>query len=541
MSSPGRIVIVGAGSAGCALAARLSENPDREVVLIEEGDWFTPSTGLSTLRGQGSLALAFDPERSRSWVVDTGSRSVDLRGGKGVGGSSAVNGCYFVRAHERDLTDWASVAGPDYSPSAFSGLYAKTETDLDFGGTAGHGNSGPVPVKRDSTALHPVSEAFLAEARGRGASYEPDLNRPDTGHVAQAHGRGGDGSLRAVIGPVPFNSRDGLRADMATCYLGETPSGESRHNLKVMTRVRTARVVLRDGAATGVEVVRGGERVVIRADQVVLCAGAFGSPALLFASGIGPANMLRAAGVKPLVDLPGVGASLFNHPTIDLGYAPRSRVLGDGDRESAATNFMQLALYTSAGPTTHASAGPGIVEIMATRRPYGSATSLDPGDATLSFRVTLMDPIGRGTLRPAPGGAASDQSGLTIAHDPLATGRDRAVARSAVRLADEFLRSARFEPLVASRFGPSVDQIGSDDQLDLWLRDSVTFAFHQMGTCAMGAMDSPESVVDPRFRVRGVDRLAVVDASVIPVPLTRGPAATVVALAELAAGVLAGE
>lgn len=590
MSQAQRVVIVGAGSAGCVLAARLSENRDREVVLIEEGDWLDttlpgddqllggsapaagsadlprpaggpsvgPSAGPSVgsvggVRNLGSLSSAFDPAISRSWdVMDAADNTINLRSGRVVGGSSAVNGGYFIRATGSDLTEWANVAGPGYSPDGLAPHFAKVENDLDFGDQPGHGSSGPVPVERDSDPLDRVSEAFRDATLAWGASYEADKNALDdagdrtppltAGASALSDGwgtataTGGRGTVRmtgaAGIGPVPFNSSSGVRADMARCYLA--PVIDVRPNLKVMTNTRATRVLLQGSVAVGVEVVGSGERpVAIGADLVILAASAIGSPGLLLASGIGPADDLRGSGVDPQVDLPGVGANLFNHPTVELGFQPAATARGGAEPSGAGSSFMQLALHTSA-----AAGGPGDFELMATRRPYGVVTGQRPGDTALSIRTTLLRPSGRGSVRLAPtGGSASRTNGLVISHRPTANHDDREALRSAVRLGDELLRSPAFRKLIDSRSGPTAAQLVSDAELDGWIRVNTGLSFHQMGTCAMGAVDDI-AVVDSGFRVRGVDRLAVVDASVIPVGLSRGPAATVVALAEAAAAVL---
>ncbi|MGB6059285.1 MAG: GMC oxidoreductase, partial [Microthrixaceae bacterium] len=428
--------------------------------------------------------------------------------------------------------EWAKVAGPGYSTVGLSPHFAKVERDLDFGDEPGHGSSGPVPVERDFDPLHPVSEAFRDATLAWGASYEADKNA--------LNGAGDRTTGAAGVGPVPFNSSSGVRADMATCYLA--PVIDVRPNLKVMTNTRTTRVLLHGSIAVGVEVVGQGQRPAsVGADLVILAAGAIGSPGLLLASGIGPADDLRRSGVDPRVDLPGVGASLFNHPTLELGFQPTAAARGgagalDGAHvgpSGAGSSFMQLALHTSV-----AAGGPGDFELMATRRPYGVVTGQRSGDTTLSVRTTLVRPSGRGSVRLAPPGErASRTPGLAISHRPTANRHDREALRAAARLGDELLRSPEFRELIEARSGPTAGQLGSDTELDRWIHANAGFAFHQMGSCPMGTVDDI-AVVDPGFRVRGVDRLAVVDASVIPVGLSRGPAATVVALAEVAATVL---
>ncbi len=508
-----RIIVVGAGTAGCVLARRLCSNTQNRVMLFDEGTWLRrPDLGGDPLT-IASLEGAFSSATSRRWNARIGSgHSVDLIGGRVIGGSGRINGGYFVHPTVRDLRAWASIAGDRFSPMAFGSAMRVAESDFDFGDQQGRGTAGPLTIERDLD-LHPISAAFRDSATDLGYRTHHDLN---------------DGGL-VGIGAIPFNSKQGIRVDPSIAYLWPALP---RPNLTIFNSVSVVRVAIRDSRAVGVIVRNPGSpapEVLIEADDIVLCAGTICSPSLLLSSGIGPSGDLRRRGIEIHADLRAVGSHFWNHPTVDIPYLPRPEVMEALSTEVAtsgrARSFMQMALHTAK------SDGHGCdAEFMATRVPYGVATGLDPSDEMLSLRITNVGCDVTGSIRLS----RQEPSGVRINHPFAESSSARSDLRRATRLGMELMSQDKFKELISGRFGPTTRELRSNDRLDSWIDGQLGTAFHMIGSCPMGA-DPRTSVVDNRFRVHGIDGLRVVDASVIPVQLSRGPAAAVVGLAEIAA------
>ena len=494
------LVIVGAGSAGCALAGRLRARGQHRIVLLEQGPdpvgW--PEQRRVGLADAGRLDAAYDPASSGGDPVQLGgARTAELRRGRVLGGSSAVNGTYFVHARPEDVDRWAAHTGGRWRTDLVAGAVERLERDLDFGGRGGHGSDGPMPVARDrSTSV--VTDTFFAACSVAGYLELEDLN--------------GAGPAEG-FGLVPRNTVDGHRVSAAEAYLG--PLSADR-DLVVHSSTTVDRLIVERGRVRGVLATGPDGTLVVHAPQVVVCAGAIGSPRLLARSGLGPAPAPGGGAGPWVADLPGLGAAVWNHPCVELTYLPRPGVVDPG-----ANGFLQGALHV------------GGIEVLATRLPYGVVTGREPDDERLSLRVTLMTPLGRGELDPTHQGAG-------LRHDPLAHEADRAALRDAVRAVAGLARGAELAAVIEQWFGPSAAELRDDRLLDDWMRERVGFAFHLGGSCPVGADPRHGAVVDSGFWVHGVDGLRVVDTSVLPVPLSRGPAASAVLLGELAADELSG-
>jgi choline dehydrogenase-like flavoprotein len=476
------VVVVGGGSAGCVLAARLAEEPSRRVLLLEAG----PGTGFPDV---SSLAATV-PGHPLNWGYEAelarGVHAV-LPRGRVLGGSSAINGAYFVRATRADLDGWG-VPGLSYAEAL--PFYVRSEHDLDFSSPE-HGDAGPVPVRRPAGALTaPTTEPFLAAAAALGFPPEEDKN---------AGGPPG-------AGLVPSNAVDGVRISAADAYLRAQhaemrtsavlrPADDAHVHLGGGLTVRT------DTPVTGIELDRLRAVVVrtasgpIEAGEVVLAAGALATPRLLMRAGIGPGDALREAGIRVRHDLP-VGIGFSDHPAVFLPFRPHETA---EPHPHAVTAQVALHVDSGADPA-------GDLELLLFTRPF------TPG-GPLHVMCALQRPERSGLLTLS-----------RTEHRYLRTEADRRRLRAAVRIAADLLRAG-----LGTRVEPEGWVLGNDTRLDGWIRDHLTSSSHLSGTAAIGP------VCDPELRVRGTQGLRVVDTSVFPAVPRRGPAASAIMLGERAA------
>ncbi len=502
MTAEADVVVVGAGSAGCALAARLVD-AGRAVLLLEAGaDHARPADFPPDLRDAAVLAAA-RPGHPAAWALTTeltpGTRA-PLPRGRVAGGSSAVNGGYFVRATPADHAGWAAAGNDLWSLAATLPAWCRLEDDRRYGDRPGHGRGGPVPVTRPDGGS-PLTDALAAAAAELGAPDEPDKN---------AGGPPG-------YGPLPLSVDGGVRVNTAMAYLSPRRASPL---LTVRGGVRVRRVLVERGRAVGVDTDSGP----VRAAEVVLAAGAVGSPHLLLLSGIGPAADLRAHGIGVVADVPGVGAGLSDHPLVYLPWVPV-----DGLPEGN----WPLPLHGALHATSAGSPVPGDLEVLPWLRPWGAVVPGSGGDSrTLSLAAGLFAQESRGRLSLV---SADPATAPRIEHRYLATAADRRRLREAVRLADALLRTRALAPLVAGRPEPADDVLADDRALDGWAAARLATALHLCGSARMGPGDDAGAVVDQHLRVRGVTGLRVVDTSVLPTVPTRGPAATAVLVGERAA------
>lgn len=489
------VVVVGAGSAGCALAGRLSEDPGRRVLLLEAGPAPRAAEAFPDEVRMASSFAAADPDGPHAWGFDTElmpGRGARIARGRVLGGSSAINGANHLRARPEDAAAW-----PGWSYEELLPYYVRGETDLDVRAPF-HGDAGPVPVVRPAgELLARVTERFVDAALRAGHPPEADKNAAGT----------------PGVGLVPANVRRGVRVNAAMAYV--LPHLD-RTNLEVRGDTAVTAVVLDDDRAVGVRLADGS---LVEAGEVVLAAGAVKTPQLLACSGLGPADELRAAGIAVHTDLPGVGHGFTDHPSVYLGFG-----VDDDDLAHPEAPVAQAAVHLDTGWEGGDPAGD--VELLLFARPFG------PGSSTCHVMCALQRPESHGVLTVvSPDPAVPPR----IEHRYLASRSDRARMRTAVRAAGELLVLAGL-----ATGGPVAPEATIDDRgLDAWIRAHLTTSAHLCGSAAMGHPDEPLAVVDPALRVRGVRGLRVVDTSVLPRVPRRGPAATALVLGERAGDLIA--
>ncbi|KUL58562.1 GMC family oxidoreductase [Streptomyces sp. NRRL S-1521] len=484
------VVVLGGGVAGCVLAARLSEDPGRSVCLVEAGRDYGP-------RRQDWPAKLLDARalpRDHVWERHTAAHRIRARV---LGGSSCVNGCWHTWGSEADHAEWARAGGPRWTAAAMEPFRERAAARMGLR---------PVPEHEHSA----WSEAALAAARSLGHP-EVDMAAP-----------GGPG-----YGTPLLNAVDGVRANAAFAYLEQA---RTRPNLTILDRATVDRLTVRGGRVHGVDVVMDRGRTTLRADTYLLASGTFGSPAVLLRSGIGPADDLARSGVRPVLDLPGVGANLTDQPGVFLPLRPTPGLNARlAEKEAAGDLYVTRTLIRAASPYCPEGAWDLHINPVAGPPLFGD---LPPGQYEAGVATFLMKPRSRGQVRLR---SADPSAGLDL--DPAflsdEDGHDLAVLRSGLRMAEELAATVPLKSLAAPAEGPSPRELPDQE-----LRGRVGTYWHPVGTCAMGAPDDPYAVVDGEGRVRGVSGLRVVDASILPTVPAANTQLPVLALAEMLAAAL---
>ena len=493
ISQPARshdYVIVGAGSAGCVLANRLTEDPGTNVLLLEYGGgdgslFIQMPTAFSIPMNMGKYNWGFtsDPE------PHLGGRRLDCPRGKVLGGSSSINGMVYVRGHACDFDEWESLGARRWAYRDCLPYFRKSETCA-YGADEYRGGGGPVHTGNGNGMANPLYQAFIDAGSEAGYPVTADYN----GYQQEGFGR------------MDMTVRDGIRASTANAYL---KPARRRANLTVETGALCRRVILEGKATVGIEYEKGGVlHTALASREVILAAGAIGSPHLLQLSGIGPAPVLVEAGIPVVKNLPGVGANLQDHLEIYIQFKCRQPVTLNG-RLGLASKFLIGARWflfkSGLGSTNH-------FESCAFIR---SGAGLQWPDIQYHFLPAAMRYDGR---------AAFDGNGFQVHVGPnkpqilfnyLDNGADREGFRQCVRLTREIIGQPAFDPYRDAEIQPGVD-VTSDDEIDAWVRENAESAYHPSCSCKIGAEDDPFAVLDAECRVRGIGGLRVVDASVFP-------------------------
>ena len=501
-------IIVGGGTAGCIVATRLSENPDRSVLLLEAGPEFPEFQQLPDQLKYGWGMLNLEARKAGgpyNWSF-TGTATpqqpapMPVPRGKAMGGSSAINGQTFIRGAPEDFDTWASWGNSDWAYVDCLPFFRKLESDEDYSGDF-HGTNGPVPVRRHHRdTWPPAQEAFYQACIAAGHHYTPDIHEPDSTGI----------SMRAE------NNIDGVRMNMALVYLDPN---RHRLNLTVKAGVQALRVIFSGNSATGLEVESGGERFIVEGGEIILCAGAVVSPQLLLLSGVGPSAHLAEFGIPVVVDRPGVGQNMRDHPNVTVKFTVKK-----GTHEDPNGMRALRLRFTASGSST-----PNDMILS----PASMNTVVREGDdPSHTINCGLYLAVGKGELRLA---SADPHVQPSMDYRYLQDTWDRERLREAVRKCVALLSDPSYSQIIEERTAPLASDLASDQTLGDWLLRNVSSSFHISGTCKMGPDSDPEAVVDQRLKVHGLEGLRVVDASVMPDVVRANTNVTTMMIAERAA------
>jgi choline dehydrogenase-like flavoprotein len=516
-------IVVGAGSAGCVIASRLSEDAAVRVLLLEAGPPDTSilikmPAGIAKLHAGGKYNWGFStvPQRHLN------NRRMFLPQGRGVGGGSSINGMIYMRGQAADFDRWAALGNEGWSFQDVLPYFKKSENNQSFA-DAFHGRGGPLTVS-DLPYKNPLTDVFIAAGQEAGLEYRADHN----------------GAVQGGIGPFQVTVRDGARCSTARAFIH---SLSARPNLDVVPNATVYHISVRNGAVAGLRVRIGNEDVEIACErEVIVASGAINSPKLLLLSGIGPADALRSNGIRAVHDLPGVGTNLQDH--LDIGVLARVKVKTtyDGQQrlDRALRHGLEYLLFGSGMATSVVCEAAAFVrsgDHVATPdiqmhflpvyvKDHGRVEVRGHG---VTFHNCNLRPQSRGTVTLA---SADPRDPPLIDPNYLSHPDDIAVLRSAVRWARRLINTRAFAPYLDSELEPGRG-VDSDAEIDAFIRSTAETDYHPVGTCRMG--QDAMAVVDHHLRVHGLSGLRVADASIMPTIVSGNTNAAAIMIGERAA------
>ncbi len=482
------VIVVGGGSAGSVVAARMAEDPDTTVLLLEAGTDYPDLASLPEDIQNGHTRTAEDERSEHNWAlrgtITEEQGEIHVAQGKVIGGGGSINGQVFLRGIPQDFDDWASWGNEEWSYTKVLPYFRKAETDLDIKDDF-HGTDGPLPISRKVGETWPVIQsAFHTACLQNGFDTTDDMN----------------GVEPTGVGVVPMNNQKGVRMSTAITHLAPM-----RHHLNLTIRgnVFARKILIENRQVTGVEVESGGEVFTVESNKVVISAGALKSPHILMLSGIGPKDQLDEYGIDVLQDTPGVGANLRNHPISPISFRVK-----EGIKLQPDASGVRIALrYTAKGSddsndmmmTTSSLFSPFTGEMLPDRIGRISCVIELPAGAGF-VRLNSADP----TVQPK------------FDYRYFSHPEDMRRMRDGIRMAVKMLETDAYKDVSDGRVTPTEEILTDDDALDLWIRQTVGSARHVSGTCKIGPDSDPMAVVDQQCRVKGFQGLWIADSSVMP-------------------------
>ena len=482
------VIVVGGGSAGSVVAARMAEDPDTTVLLLEAGTDYPDLANLPEDIQNGHTRTAEDERSEHNWAlrgtITEEQGEIHVAQGKVIGGGGSINGQVFLRGIPQDFDDWASWGNEEWSYTKVLPYFRKAETDLDIKDDF-HGTDGPLPISRKVGETWPVIQsAFHTACLQNGFDTTEDMN----------------GVEPTGVGVVPMNNQKGVRMSTAITHLAPM-----RHHLNLTIRgnVFARKILIENRQVTGVEVESGGEVFTVESNKVVLSAGALKSPHILMLSGIGPKDQLDEYGIDVLQNTPGVGANLRNHPISPISFRVK-----EGIKLQPDASGVRIALrYTAKGSDDSNDM------MMTTSSLFSPFTGEMLPDRIGRISCVIELPAGAGFVRLNSADPAVQPK---FDYRYFSHPEDMRRMRDGIRLAVKMLETDAYKDVSDGRVTPTEEILANDDALDLWIRQTVGSARHVSGTCKIGPDSDPMAVVDQQCRVKGLQGLWIADSSVMP-------------------------